>query len=85
MTSPDATAPNQTRIAVWFVLVIIVPLCVGLLYGYTDDLRCVPELKQRVQTMEAQIAPMQEDLKTMQGDLHEIKTDLKWIAKQMGK
>lgn len=85
MTTLDTTAPNQTRIAVWFVLVIIVPLIVGLLYGYTDNLRYVPELRQKVQTLEAQIGPMQEDLKAMQGDLHEIKTDLKWITQQMGK
>lgn len=80
-----ASVSNQTKIAVWLVLVIFVPLILGLLYGYTDDLRCVPSLREKVQVLETEVPAMQDDLQDMQGDLKEIKTDLKWITQQMGK
>jgi len=86
MSTPNVLPEQQqSRIAVWIVLAIIVPLILVVLSGFTMDLRCVPELKQKVQVLESQIAPMQDDLQTMHDDLQEIKTDLKWITKQMGK
>jgi len=85
MTSPDATAPNQTRIAVWIVFAIVVPLILGALYGYTGDIQKIPALCQRVTTVEQEIPPMRDDLEAIRDSLQEIKTNQQWIMKQLGK